>query len=318
MYTRLGQAPTTTTYDCASRGASTSESCTFTAPAAGTYYVSLYGYSAYSGVTVTASYTTNGSGITALQNGVPVTSLSGATTSSTLYSIAVPSGATNLVISTSGGTGDVDLYTRAGQVPTVSAYDCISNATGNNHSCSSSAPVAGTYYVLLYGYSAYSGVTLTASYSAGANTGGTATPTYRFNNPFTGGHFFTASEVEKAYVLANLPAYHYEGVGFYTLATQATSTLPIYRFSNSYGFHFFTISESEKSQLLFNPNYRYDGTAFYGYATQVAGSAPVYRFTNNLTGASFYTTMEAEKAYVIANLPSYIYQNIVFYVRTEP
>ncbi len=114
--------------------------------------------------------TTTGGTITALQNGVAVTGLSGATGSSALYSIAVPSGATNLVISTSGGTGDVDLYTRAGQVPTTSAYDCRPFQSGNAESCTSSAPTAGTYYVLLNGYASYSGVSLVASYTSGGGT----------------------------------------------------------------------------------------------------------------------------------------------------
>jgi hypothetical protein len=151
-----------------------------------------------------------------------------------------------------------------------------------------------------------------------ATASGTATPTYRFKNPFTGGHFFTSNESEKAYVLANLPAYQYEGFGFYTYAAQATNSLPIYRFSNSQGFHYFTISETEKSQLMTNASYRYDGTAFYGFATQVSGTVPVYRFRNSITGSSFYTALQSEYEYVLTNLPSYVYQNIVFYVRSAP
>ncbi|WP_375335619.1 M28 family peptidase, partial [Staphylococcus aureus] len=52
------------------------------------------------------------SGDDVLANGVPKTGLSGGSGSTVLYKIEVPAGAHNLVISTSGGSGDVDLYTR--------------------------------------------------------------------------------------------------------------------------------------------------------------------------------------------------------------
>jgi secreted trypsin-like serine protease/subtilisin family serine protease len=118
-------------------------------------------------ISVGAIFNTSSSGgsVTALQNGVSVASLSGASASSKLFSIAVPAGATNLSIRTSGGTGDVDLFTRFGQLPTTSVYDCMSAALNNTESCTNSAPSSGTYYVMLYGYSAYSGLTVTASYS---------------------------------------------------------------------------------------------------------------------------------------------------------
>ena len=42
-------------------------------------------------------------------------------------------------------------------------------------------------------------------------------PVYRFNTGIT--HFYTASEVEKNYVLANFPTWTLEGVGFYARAS---------------------------------------------------------------------------------------------------
>ncbi len=119
---------------------------------------------------VSANFTTSGGGATVLQNGVAVTGIAGATDSNALYSISVPSGASNLLISTTGGTGDVDLYVRAGQAPTTSLYDCRPWLAGNSESCSVAAPVAGTYYIMLNGYAAYSGVSLVASYTGGTTT----------------------------------------------------------------------------------------------------------------------------------------------------
>ena len=106
---------------------------------------------------------------TEIFNGVPVTGVSGATGSDRFYFINVPAGASNLVIATSGGTGDMDLYTRFGSKPTTSTYDCRPYTGGNAETCTVAAPQVGKYYINLRGYSAFTGVTLNASYST---TGG--------------------------------------------------------------------------------------------------------------------------------------------------
>lgn len=107
-----------------------------------------------------------------LENGVPVTGLAGAASSQILYTLEVPAGASNLMIRISGGSGDADLYVRYGSEPTTSSYDCRPYVGGNTESCPVAAPQAGTYYVKLIGYSAYSGVTLVASYDTGGTGGG--------------------------------------------------------------------------------------------------------------------------------------------------
>ncbi|MCF7500919.1 S8 family peptidase [Pseudoalteromonas sp. L1] len=99
-----------------------------------------------------------------LQNGQALTSLSGAANSKTYYTMEVPAGATSVTFTISGGTGDADLYVRAGSAPTTTTYDCRPYESGNNEVCSISNPTAGTYHVMLNGYSAYSGVTLGAQY----------------------------------------------------------------------------------------------------------------------------------------------------------
>ena len=49
---RRGSAPTTSTYDCRPYTSGNSETCTFNAPTAGTYYVNVRAYAAYSGVSL--------------------------------------------------------------------------------------------------------------------------------------------------------------------------------------------------------------------------------------------------------------------------
>jgi Zn-dependent metalloprotease len=130
--------------------------------------------SAFTGVGVTCPGTGGGggTGITELQNNVAVTGVGAATGADNDYFVTVPVGASNLVMSISGGTGDADLYTKAGSAPTTSSYDCRPYKTGNAESCTVAAPVAGKYYVKVHAYAAYSGVTVKASYSTGGGTGG--------------------------------------------------------------------------------------------------------------------------------------------------
>ena len=105
------------------------------------------------------------SGGSVLQNGVPVTGISGASGSQQAWTMIVPAGASNLQFQTAGGSGDADLYVRFGSAPTLSVYDCRPYTGGNNETCTFPAPSAGTWHVMLHGFSAYSGVTLTGSYS---------------------------------------------------------------------------------------------------------------------------------------------------------
>lgn len=139
---------------------------------ASTITVTGTGGSSTHSTTVGLTVTSTG-GVTVLTNGVPLTGLSGAKSSQTFFSLAVPAGATNLSFKLSGGTGDADMYTRFGAQPTTSTYDCRPYVNGNAETCTVAAPSTGTYYVMLNGYAAYSGVTLVASYTAGGGGGGT-------------------------------------------------------------------------------------------------------------------------------------------------
>ncbi len=59
-----------------------------------------------------------------LQNGVPVSNLAASKGGKLNYTLNVPAGTRSLQISSSGGTGDADLYVRFGSAPTSSSYDC--------------------------------------------------------------------------------------------------------------------------------------------------------------------------------------------------
>jgi len=99
-----------------------------------------------------------------LINGVPDDGLAGASGDEIRCQVEVPAGSSNLLFAMSGGSGDADLYVRAGTPPTQSTYDCRPYLASNNESCSLTG--SGTYHVLIVGYSAFANATLTASWDA--------------------------------------------------------------------------------------------------------------------------------------------------------
>lgn len=74
------------------------------------------------------------------------------------------------------------MYVRFNGTPSTGTYDCRSWEQGNGESCSLNVSSAGTYEVLVYGYSAYSGASLVATHN-GADSGN-QTPS-RFTNSET-------------------------------------------------------------------------------------------------------------------------------------
>ncbi|HVR81500.1 MAG TPA: M4 family metallopeptidase [Luteimonas sp.] len=132
----------------------------------------------FSAADVTSAFTAvgvtcpgGGGGTTALSNGVAKTGIAGAAGSDQLYTLDVPAGATGLKFVTSGGTGDADLYVKFGSAPTTTVNDCKSEGGTTAETCNIATAQAGKYYVLIHGYSAFSGMSLTGSYTAGG--GGT-------------------------------------------------------------------------------------------------------------------------------------------------
>ena len=109
-----------------------------------------------------------------LQSGVAVTGLAGSRGQERVFALTVPSGASKLHFAMSGGTGDADLYVRYGAAPTRTLYDYRPYLNGNNEVVDPSPVKAGTYYVLVRGYAAYSGVSLVASFDAGSSGSGGA------------------------------------------------------------------------------------------------------------------------------------------------
>ncbi|AFV00844.2 metalloprotease II [Simiduia agarivorans SA1 = DSM 21679] len=158
LYVKLGSQPSDSSYDCRPYKNGNAESCSLSA--SGKYYVRIKGYSAFSGVTLTGSFSADGGGGPGEVIEETYTNVSVSRGGWVRYSLTLPAGYTRLDVTLSGGSGDGDLYVRAGSEPTTSSYDCRPYKNGNNESCSFNAPAAGTWHIGIRGYSAASGMTL--------------------------------------------------------------------------------------------------------------------------------------------------------------
>lgn len=98
-----------------------------------------------------------------------------------------------------------------------------------------------------------------------------ALPVYRFWSPVLGGHFYTISEYEAQWLIANYPdIWSFEGPVFYAYPPdfQPAETYPVYRFwSALLGRHFYTMDESEMLWLVANyPDvWTYETIAWYAF-----------------------------------------------------
>ena len=124
-----------------------------------------------SDASVLSSSTVTVIAVPSLTSGTPVTNVSstGARFSFRYWKIVVPAGRTSLTVTTTGGGGDADLFVLFNAVPTASqsgtantATRCSSEEGGNTESCVIANPAAGTWYIGLMVWNAYSGLTLTA------------------------------------------------------------------------------------------------------------------------------------------------------------
>ena len=100
---------------------------------------------------------------TELVAGTPVRNISLPDSMELLFNLELSS-ASNVVISTSGGTGDLDLYVHHGERPAHrDDYKCASGSPISTESCTLNAAEPGVYHILLFAWDQFSGVTLEAT-----------------------------------------------------------------------------------------------------------------------------------------------------------
>ncbi|WPB75307.1 PPC domain-containing protein [Archangium violaceum] len=169
LYVKFGSTPTTSSYTCKSAAGGTGDSCSVSAPQAGTWYVLVRAYTAYSGVSLVGTYTVASTEPTTLNHGQLVTGLSAVKDGALYFVLNVPVGQKTVKFTLSGGSGDPDLFANFGSKPTTSTYRCASTNSGSAETCSVSSPEPGLWYVMVRGYAAFSGVSLVGEYSPPTN-----------------------------------------------------------------------------------------------------------------------------------------------------
>ncbi len=117
-----------------------------------------------------------------LNNGETVSNIADTLNGDRLYTITVPNGASNLNISSSGGSGNADLYVRLGSAPQLNAFDCSSVGTANTESCLFATPTTGVYHILLHATADYSALNLNVNYTLAATN---QTPVANFSAVIT-------------------------------------------------------------------------------------------------------------------------------------
>jgi vibriolysin len=162
LYVKFGAAPDASTYDCRPYAGGNTENCSFTNPAAGTWYVMLNAYASYSGLSLTGLYAAGSGG-----GGTPVsTTVSGSVASGqnvTYPAYSVVAGTKFKVVMT--GTGDPDLYVRFGAAPTTTSYNCRPYLSGASETCDLTVPAGqSSAYVMVRGYTSAT-YTLNISYT---------------------------------------------------------------------------------------------------------------------------------------------------------
>ncbi|MFI2611759.1 PPC domain-containing protein [Kitasatospora sp. NPDC018619] len=70
-----------------------------------------------------------------------------------------------MTVTTSGGTGDADLYYNGGAWATTGSYQAKSTSGGNGEALTVADPPAGWVYFSLHGRQDFAGVTVTTSYN---------------------------------------------------------------------------------------------------------------------------------------------------------
>jgi len=144
------------------------------------------------------------------------------------------------------------------------------------------------------------------------------TPVFRFWSDFYGGHFFTRNRDERDSIIANYPdTWSYEGSDWSALTATDGEALPVYRFwSPQYLSHFYTISETEKDDVIarYAGVWNYEGVAWYAYLFPDATRKAVYRFWSDVYQSHFYTSNKGEHDYIIANYPEWASEGVAWYV----
>ena len=138
------------------------------APQPGAWFVSVYGRESFRDLSmlvrlhVAAGYVSCDDSPILLGDGRAVGPLAASAGRWVRFRVRVPRGARRLSIASGGGRGNCDLYVGFDSPPSPSRYALRQCGAGTSESVEVHNPTAGDWHVLLYGRSAFSGVSLVA------------------------------------------------------------------------------------------------------------------------------------------------------------
>ena len=118
-------------------------------------------FEAFTNATLVAEYTVDDTDPSELQNGVPVTGLSGGPSEMLSFHVNVPAGSNSLTITTTGDNGDADLYVREGEMPSKRVFDCRSWTSNSSEACALNVQ-EGTYHIMIRAWDAYTNLSIVA------------------------------------------------------------------------------------------------------------------------------------------------------------
>ena len=164
LYIRRSAKPTFLSWDFRPFLTGSNEQVTINNPSPSTgtwYYIMIRAFTNISNVTLTAKFE-NVSKLAG--NGGVIKNIAAQERVFRHYRIDVPAGATKLIIKTSGGTGEMDLYVNHGSPADDDRWDFRPFKWGNNETASIANPTPGTWWIMLDPYEDYTGVKLSAEF----------------------------------------------------------------------------------------------------------------------------------------------------------
>ncbi len=140
-------------------------------PAAGTWYVGVQAWEAYTGLELMGSIETVSGGVQALTPGVAVNEIQGnKETFPRDFSFYVPPGTSSVRITLSGSNGDLDMYVRHGSPASVDVFDYQSIGEVTDEVINITNPDSGTWYINIGSWLRTTDGNLVVHYNLGSNT----------------------------------------------------------------------------------------------------------------------------------------------------
>lgn len=141
---------------------------------------------------------------------------------------------------------------------------------------------------------------------------------YRYYNPFTGVHFYTAGEKENSQ-MQRFPEFNYEKVAFKAFLKDPgdqSGLESVHRFYNyEVRSHLYTYKQDQISSLIKGyPQFLHEGQKFFAYSRKPGGLIAVERFYNPSTLAHFFTSNKKDFDNVRKNFSQFKYESTAFYV----